>query len=146
MKLHKHNFLVSAQVIAAVVAAFFGFGLVGRLIFAIYLTMNNGVYPPFMPGIVETTSLYVGGFVAAIISVLIMVRVKYKLQITFGVIACIFLAVLKLRYSEQPEISFYLLPYEILVGGVLFIVVYSALNKYVASNNLFKSTPKNGAI
>ena len=71
---------------------------------------------------------------------------KYKVWITLGVVACIFLVVLKLRYSVQPEIIIYLLPYEIIVGGALLVVMYSALNKRMASNNSFKSSPKDGAI
>lgn len=146
MNKSKNILLVIGQIVVALIAAFISFGLVGDAVFAVYLKLNNGIYPPFMPEIVDTVSLYIGGFMASTIAIFILFRVKYKVQVTLAIIFFIFLALLKLRYDVQPEITVHTLPYEVILGGGLLVVIYVAVTKYMASNKSSKSSPKSGAI
>ncbi len=142
----KNKLIVLGQTVVAVIAAFFGFVLVQDAVFAVYLKINNGIYPPFMPEFVDTISFYIGGFIAGTLAIFILFRVKYKVQITLAIIFCIFLSLLKLRYDVQPEITVQILPYEVILGGGLLVVIYAAVTKYMAANKSSKSTPKGGAI
>jgi len=145
MNERKNKLIVIGQVVVAVIAAFYGFGLVGDAVFAIYLKLNNGIYPPFMPEIVDKVSFYIGGFIAGAIAIFLLFRVKYKVQITLAIIFFICIALVKVRYVGQP-VTVEILPYEVILGGGLLVAIYMAVTKYMASNKSSKSTPKGGAI
>ena len=138
MKEHKNKLIVIVQIVTALIASFICLLAVEKVVFAIYLEMNDGIYPPFMPSVVSATSYFVGGFIVGLVSLIILFRANNKEKVISGIIVVIFIALFLMLYDVEPVVSAHTLRYEVILGGGLFLAMYILLKKYMASNKALK--------
>jgi len=128
-------------IVAALGASVVCFELIDKLVFEVYVKLNNGIYPTFMPPLIETISYFIGGLIVGLVSIAILWRVKCKVAITSANLILIVLALIKLSYSVEPEFSLSMVHYEVILGGGFVLVVYFLVNKYMPSNKALNSQP-----
>lgn len=140
--MEKHNYKYShiILVVVAFLASILCFGIVRELVFSIFIKINNGIYPPFMPSAIEVIRNCVGGFTVGLLSMIILSRNKYKILYANFNLLFVFIVLFKVYYGEASQISFYTLPYEVILSGAVPIILYLLVTKYMTSNKSFSRT------
>lgn len=137
---HSNKYIHILLVVFTLPVSILCFGFAREFVFFVYITINNGIYPPFMPAIIEVTRNCVGGFAVGLISMIMLRRIKYKIQFSSLNLLLVFLVLFKIIYNQAPVISFYTLRYEVILSGALAIILQFLVTKYMVSNKSFSRT------